>query len=67
MGFSGNEVFLNLHDYYKKSQYYFFHFTNFSKILCEFSNFQTYFNCPAVPIENVKRVPESKLDKVMNS
>ena len=45
-GISGNEVFLNLHDYYKKSQYNFFNFTQFSKILCEISNFLTYFDCP---------------------
>ena len=30
-GISGNEIFWNLHAYYKKSQYIFFHFTQFFK------------------------------------
>ena len=63
-GISGTEVFLNLHGYYKKSQYIFFHFTQFSKILCEISNFLTYFDCPHWKSE---KSPGSKLDKVMNS
>ena len=45
-GISGNEIFLNLHAYYKKSQFFSFCFTQFSKVSCEISNFLKYFDCP---------------------